>query len=58
MDQIIVFRGDQLEGLKAYLAKLTGDDVYVIRACVDEGGLKFKANEFVWTPAMGDEESE
>lgn len=33
-----------------------GEDIYALRVAVEEGGVKFKINGSVWSPALGAEE--
>ena len=58
MDDIVIFTNDgQLSILAQYLheiaAGIEAGDIYTVRACVDEGSLKLKANERTWSPPLG-----
>jgi len=56
MDDIVLFTGSDLSNLIGVLGRIVNapvGGVYEMRACVDEGGLKLKINNTVWTPAMG-----
>lgn len=53
MKDIVILEGDDLKRFLDHIKHAINDDrVYRLRFAVD-GGLKFKANEYVWSPPYG-----
>lgn len=62
MEPIILFTGEDLVSLMDMLSNLVDSynrfnlcELYELRFAINEGGLKIKANNLVWSPAMGKE---
>jgi hypothetical protein len=57
MQQVMIVTGEDLEMVMQELAhREKYDGVHTLRVVVDEGGVKFKVNNGVWSPALGGEE--
>ena len=58
MGDVILINGAQLQVMQEMFARMGEADVYSLRVCIDEGGVKFKANNWTWTPPYGEVETE
>lgn len=58
MDNIIIIDGEQLEDFRQMCEIVADRDrpVRHVRVAIDDGGAKFKINEWVWSPPLGHEE--
>jgi len=58
MKDIVVFKGAALDEFLKAMVRLSQlsypGDIYGLQFAIDEGGLKWKVNEYTWTPARGE----
>jgi len=56
-DEVIIFEGDTLTHFLMYMQACIRDEkTHRLRFAIDEGGLKVKVNDYVWTSAFGKRE--
>lgn len=53
MENVVILEGDDLKRFLEHIQDaIANDRVYRMRFAVD-GGIKFKVNEYVWSPPYG-----